>query len=342
MAFIRTTPVTDPSAWDRATMEADTSWIVPLQPQHIAAIDRALAGVKARGLAMAEVTAQDFPLPEWQGLLAEMRAQIATGRGLVLLRGLPVDRYTDDEARLVFWGVGAHLGDGVTQNAAAELMADVVDRGLAFRGDNRAYQVNAELSMHCDNSDIVALMCLRQAKAGGETMLSSTMAVYNRILAQHPEYLPLLYSGFVYDRKGEEGPGEPPVSQKLPVYHAAADGTLSCRYARSYIRRAEERTGTRLSPLEREALDFLDATAQDPALMLEFHLQPGDMEFASNYLVFHARRAFQDHAEPGRGRHMLRLWLQDDGLRRIEDDMLRFGFTRFGNHGRTARQMAGR
>lgn len=338
MVSIRTTPVTDASAWDRAAMEADPSWIIPLTPQHVAALDRALAGVKARGLTMAEVTAQDFPLPEWQGLLAETRTALAAGRGLAVLRGLPVARYSDDDARLLFWGVGAHLGEGVTQNAAAELMADVRDRGLAFQGDNRAYQVNAELSMHCDNSDIVGLMCLRQAKAGGETMLTSTMAVYNRILAEHPEYLPLLYSGFVYDRKGEEGPGEPPVSQKLPVFHAAADGTLSCRYARSYIRRAEERTGIRLSPLEREALDFLDATAQDPALMLEFHLQPGDMEFASNYLVFHARRAFQDHAEDGRKRHLLRLWLQDDGLRRIECDALRFGFTRFGNHGLTARE----
>lgn len=335
---IRTAPITDPSAWDRASMQADTSWIVPLSPHHIAGLDRALAAVKTRGLAMAEITRDDFPLPEWQVLLAEMRAELGHGRGLVLLRGLPMERYSDADANLLFWGVGTHLGDGVTQNAAADLMGQVFDRGLDYKGDSRAYQVNAELSMHCDNSDLVGLMCLRQAKAGGETLLSSTTSVYNRILAERPEYLPPLYSGFVYDRKAEEGPGEPPVSQKLPVYTAAADGTLSCRYARSYIRRAEERTGIPLSLLEREALDFLDATARDPALMLEFHLQPGDMEFANNYLVFHARRGFQDHPEPDRRRHMLRLWLQDDSLRRIEDDNLRFGFTRFGNHGRTARE----
>ena len=335
---IRMTPVTDPSAWDRAGMQADTSWIVPLAPQHIAALDRSLATVKARGLAMAKVTAQDFPLPEWQGLLAGMRAELGSGRGLVLLRGLPVERYSEPDANILIWGIGTHLGEGVTQNAAGDLMGQVFDHGLAYKGNNRAYQVNAELSMHCDNSDLVGLMCLRQAKSGGETLLSSTMSVYNRILATHPEYLPLLHSGFVYDRKGEEGPDEPPISAKLPVYATAADGTLSCRYARSYIRRAEERTGIRLSPLEAEALDFLDETARDPALMMEFHLQPGDMEFANNYLVFHARRAFQDHAGTERRRHMLRLWLQDDGLRRIEDDALRFGFTRFGNHGRTARQ----
>ncbi len=335
-ANIRMNPVTDPSAWDRASMQADTSWIVPLTSHHVAALDRALAVVKARGLAMAEIERGDFPLPEWQGLLAAMRAELTAGRGVVLLRGLPMERYSEADANLLFWGIGTHFGDGVTQNAAAELMGQVYDRGLEYKGDSRAYQVNAELSMHCDNSDLVGLMCLRQAKSGGETLLTSTTSIYNRILAEHPKYLPLLYSGFVYDRKGEEGPGEPPISQKIPVYAAAADGTLSCRYARSYITRAEERTGIRLSPLEREALAFFDATARDPALMLEFHLEPGDMEFANNYLVFHARRAFQDHPERERRRHMLRLWLQDDTLRRIEDEALRFGFTRFGNHGRTA------
>ncbi|HYF09770.1 MAG TPA: TauD/TfdA family dioxygenase [Acetobacteraceae bacterium] len=339
MAFnIRMTPVADPSAWDRASMLADPSWIVRLEPYHVAALDRALAAVKACGLRMAEITRDDFALPEWQGLIAQMRAELAAGRGVILLRGLPMERYSDEEARLLFWGVGTHLGEGVTQNGAAELMADVLDRGLAFRGDNRAYQVNAELSMHTDNSDLVGLMCLRQAKSGGETLLTSTTSVYNRILAEHPEYLPLLYSGFVHDRKGEEAPGEMPVSQKIPVYHAAFDGTLSCRHTRSYITRAEERTGVRLSPLEKEALDHLDETARDPALMLEFHLQPGDMEFANNYLVFHARRAFQDHDDPRRKRHMLRLWLQDDTLRRIENDQIRFGSTRFGNHGKTARE----
>ena len=249
-----------------------------------------------------------------------------------------MERYDDAEAHLLFWGIGTHLGEGVTQNAAAELIAGVYDRGMAYEGNVRAYQVRAELSMHCDNSDIVGLFCLRQAKSGGATLLTSALAIYNRILAEHPEYLPLLHSGFVYDRKGEEGPGEPPISQKIPVFATASDDTVSARYARSYITQAERRTGTRLSPLEREALDFLDRTALDPELLLEFHLAPGDMEFASNYTVFHARRAYEDHADPARRRHMLRLWLQNEALRRVEDRQIRFGFTRFGNHGRTARE----
>jgi hypothetical protein len=341
MAAIRLQPVTEPAAWTRAEMEADPSWRIALEPPHIAALDRALAAVKARGLPFHAVTRDDFPLPEWEGLLGRVRDILARGRGVALLRGLPVERYSDADAHTLFWGIGTHLGEGVTQNAAAELIAGVYDRGLPYGGDVRAYQVSAELSMHCDNSDIVGLMCLRQAESGGATLLTSALAVYNRILAERPEHLPLLHGGFVYDRKGEQGPGEPPVSGKIPLFATAADGTVSARYARSYITQAERRTGVPLRPEEREALDFFDRTALDPALMLEFHLRPGDIEFANNYTVLHARRAYTDHPDPARRRMMLRLWLQDDALRRVEDAQLRFGFTRFGNHGKTARELHG-
>lgn len=337
---IRRTPITEPAAWTRAALEADPSWRLPLQPEHVADLDRALAAVKARGLPFHAVTKDDFPLPAWEGLLARTWEILTQGRGVALLRGLPVERYSDADAHILFWGIGTHLGTGVTQNAAAELIAGVYDRGQAYKGDVRAYQVSAELAMHCDNSDLVGLMCLRQAISGGETLLVSPLAVYNRLLAEHPEHLEALHAGFPYDRKGEEGPGEPPISEKpIPLFHTASDGTVSARYARSYITRAEQRTGRKLPPEQTAALDAFDRLALDPELLVEFHLQPGDMEFANNYTVFHARRAYQDHADPARKRMMLRLWLQNDALRRIEDDYLRFGFTRFGNHGKTAREL---
>ncbi|WP_305880015.1 TauD/TfdA family dioxygenase [Siccirubricoccus soli] len=332
-------PVTEPAAWTRAEMEADPGWRFQLTAEQIAELEAALASVQARGLPMAAVTREDFPLPSWAGLLAAIRAQLRTGRGVALLRGLPVARYTEEEARLAHWGIGTYLGEAVTQNAAAELMAGVYDRGQTYGGDVRAYQVRAELSMHCDNSDLVALFCLRQAKSGGETLLTSALSIYNRLLAEMPETLPLLEAGFPYDRKGEQGPGEPPISAPIPVFARASDGTVSARYARSYITRAEQRSGIPLSPEGKAALDAFDRIALDPALMLEFHLQPGDIQFANNYTVLHARRGFEDYPEPERRRLMLRLWLQDESLRRVEDMQLRFGFTRFGNHGRTAREL---
>lgn len=140
---IRRTPITEPAAWTRAEIEADPTWRLPLSPGHVADLDRALAAVKARGMPFRAITRADFPLPAWDGLLARIREILARGRGVALLRGLPVERCTDEDAHLLFWGIGTHLGEGVTQNAAAELIAGVYDRSQDYRGDVRAYQVNA-------------------------------------------------------------------------------------------------------------------------------------------------------------------------------------------------------
>jgi len=44
-------------------------------------------------------------------------------------------------------------------------------------------------------------------------------------------------------------------------------------------------------------------------LRVDFVLKPGDMLFINNRWIFHNRTAFEDHAEPERRRHLVRLWL---------------------------------
>jgi hypothetical protein len=117
------------------------------------------------------------------------------------------------------------------------------------------------------------------------------------------------------------------------------DGIVSCRYARSYIDHAEKTTGIALAPLERAALDALDAICREPDLMLEFKMQPGDIQYANNYTVLHARRGYTD--APEAKRLMLRLWLEADWVRPVADPMARYEFIRFGNAGRTAAQLHG-
>jgi len=63
-----------------------------------------------------------------------------------------------------------------------------------------------------------------------------------------------------------------------------------------------------LSP--RTALDVLDELLSRRDLRVEFDLKPGDMYFINNRWVLHNRTAFEDHPEPERRRHLVRLWLQ--------------------------------
>jgi alpha-ketoglutarate-dependent taurine dioxygenase len=62
--------------------------------------------------------------------------------------------------------------------------------------------------------------------------------------------------------------------------------------------------------------DQLDEIALRPYLpdvldlRAEFTMQPGEMFFINNRWVLHNRTAFEDHPEPERRRHLVRLWLE--------------------------------
>ena len=87
-------------------------------------------------------------MPSVDGLLADARHELEYGRGFLLLRGLPIERYTDEEAGLLYRGIGAHIGAVVSQNAKGDLLGHVFDRGYAeYRGrrDIRGYQTRAAL-----------------------------------------------------------------------------------------------------------------------------------------------------------------------------------------------------
>jgi hypothetical protein len=333
-------PVEGSSAWRKDDVVADRSWVLQLSEQNISDIDLALEQARQRRATFATLDKDTFRVPSMEPLLATLREALLHGRGFALVRGLPVEKYSIKDNELIFWGIGSYLGRGVTQNAAAELISHVYDRGLDYRDRTvRAYQVRDALAMHCDNSDLVGLLCIRRAKSGGSSLLTSSMAVYNEILRTRPEYLGIYYSGFAYDRKNEQGEGEERFTQKIPLF-SASNGVVSCRYARSYIQLAQGTTGVKLSDMEQEAISYFEEVASRPEFQLEMDLEPGDMQFANNYVVLHARRGFENYAEPERGRLLLRLWLETEGVRDISSEIVRHGFHHFGNLGKAADEWA--
>src|SRR5260221_13018915 len=114
-------PVEGRCAWHGAAVAASTDWVETLSPGEIAEVEQAMHSVKTRGLQMTEIRRRDFPLPSLAGRLARIARELEDGRGLVLLRGLPVARYPDAETRFIVWGIGAHLGIPVSQSKNGEL-----------------------------------------------------------------------------------------------------------------------------------------------------------------------------------------------------------------------------
>lgn len=307
------------SAWYGRDLQADRSWLIEFTPADLAELDTALRRVTAQGLRLEQVGRSSFPLPTLGPKLLGWLEEIRTGRGFVVLRGLPVQRYTDDEVGLIFWAIGAYLGTPVTQNPRGDLLGHVYDHGRAYgQIDVRGYETKAHLPFHSDGCDLVGLLCLRRAKSGGLSSVVSSVTIHNEILKRHPEYLPPLYKGFHYIRREAALTDSPVTPHRVPVF-GAKDGLVSSRLIRNQINAGFTKTGTEPEPLEKAALDMVDQLAQDPAIHLDMDLQEGDMQLCNNYTVLHSRTEFEDFPEPERRRHMIRLWLTFRDRRPLAD-----------------------
>jgi hypothetical protein len=155
----------------------------------------------------------------------------------------------------------------------------------------------------------VGLLCLKTAKAGGESYLASSMTVYNEVLARRPELMPALFEPFATDRRGEVPEGMQPWFD-IPIFNRHA-GHLSCIYVRQYIESAQRNfpEARRLTREQREAMDLVDELCNDPSIHLSMEFRPGDIQLLHNHQILHSRGDFENWPEPERHRHLLRLWL---------------------------------
>lgn len=322
------------SAWRGPQLAASDEWIVKLAPQSIDELTRATGTVLANDLDLARITEVEFPLPTLAPRLATLREELLHGRGFVLLRGLPIERFSRGEAATLFIGLGAHLGRARSQNAKGHLLGHVCDLGLASSDPNvRIYQTRERQTFHTDSCDVVGLLCLREAKAGGDSLLVSAATIFNEMRARRPDLLARLLRPMAHDRRGEVPAGMQPWFE-LPVFSWHA-GELTGFYQRQYIDSAQRfADAPRLTCEDIEALDLFDALANDPQLHLTMRLAPGDIQFVHNHALLHDRTAFVDWPEPSRRRHLLRLWLACPGARELPPAFAaRYGTITVGDRG---------
>ncbi len=159
------------------------------------------------------------------------------------------------------------------------------------------------------------------------------MSIYNEMVRLRPDLAAELFQPFGTDRRGEVPEGMLPYFM-LPVFNEHA-GYFSVIYARRYIQSAQRFPEVpRLTEAQLEALDLLDALANDERLRIDMALQPGDVQLVCNHTVLHARTAYEDWPEPERKRHLLRLWLSPPVGRPLPPAYAqRYGSVEIGNRG---------
>jgi hypothetical protein len=173
--------------------------------------------------------------------------------------------------------------------------------------ETKPEDTNDPLRHHTDGSDLLALMCVRQAVAGGNSFISSSARTVREIARREPELLvPLLEDYFAFDRNEEQPDGEDPFYlTRLCVIIGAS---ISTRYSREMIEGAQTAPGAPpLTARQRRLLDVFDEIAAEGGAEVDF--ASGDLMIVNNYSVLHGRSRFHDADDPDQARLLLRLWI---------------------------------
>ncbi len=318
------TPLGGTAAWTGAELERDRSWIRHLAAADIAALDAALEHVRAQGLDWSRIGWADFPLGDFGAQLADIAEELEHGRGIALLRGLPVERYDAQALKCIHAGLASHLGTPVYQSAKGELVGEITDEGAAalergtlpssgkgsggdkpFLSSRARVQTTGLLRFHTDRADVVALLCAEQSMSGGLSEIASAVAIHDTMLARRPDLVEELYRDLPRSRLGEERGGED-AYYMLPVF-AVEQGHFTTHYSRTYVEAGQRVPQVpRMSDAQWEALDLLHELGHE--LCLTHRFQPGDIQYLNNHILYHGRTAYEDGAGSGK-RLLYRTWI---------------------------------
>lgn len=299
------------AAWSSSELHATNTWSFDLDEQDRAELDAALDTMKHNGVSNTSLTSKDFPLDRLLHKVDSIRHELENGTGVVLLRGVPVQRYNESDCARIYYGIGMHLGDAMAQSPRGEVLGHVRDEGRDWKVDPtaRAYQTTGWLPFHTDPGDVVGLLCLRTAKSGGLSSIASAAAIHDHLAKERSDLLEVLYQPFCYDSRGQEPAGAAPW-QEMPVFEKCDHG-ITCFFVREYIESAQRFNDVpRLTGLQREAIETFEALSVDDRFRVDMAFQPGDVQLLNNHVVLHSRTGFEDHVEPDKKRHLLRLWLK--------------------------------
>jgi hypothetical protein len=311
-------PVIDPASWTAESLRDLSSWSYRITDADADEIAGGIAAVRKADVPLTAIGRDHFPLGKFGGLLGDVRRELRDGRGMVMLRNFPVDRFDREETAIAYLGLGTYLGHAMSQNRYGHILGHVKDLGGNYADANtRGYMTHAEMRFHSDGCDYVGLLCLETAKAGGESRVVSSITIYNHILRNRPDLAKALTEDFYRSRSGEVSPGDDPWI-KQPIF-SFYDGYFSAAGAGAAIDKAQSLPGVpKYTPAQKEAVALYRDLVDELALDMQF--ERGDIQFLNNFVMLHTRREYTDWDEPSRKRHLLRLWINDPDGRPVPPD----------------------
>ena len=307
--------MSDSHVWRGPEMMKRDDWILPIPDDALDALDSAVAEAKARGEDSLSLNYDAFDLDPIREFGDEISEMLGDGVGFCLVRGIPVERYTLDDLKMLYLVLGAHMGIVSEQAYRAPGIGEVYDR--MDKDKTFYYHRGGGLPFHMDPVDVVGLLCVRPAKKGGESGLASSLALHNEILATRPDLLEVLYRGYYHvKRHNPEDVGKGRITEERCPVFCDIGGQVVCDLLPEAIRVADKQDLVKLTPEEAEALDYIVDLAESPEMMMTMDFRPGDIQLLNNRYILHNRLDYEDYPEVERRRLLLRLWLTMPGWRK--------------------------
>ena len=311
-------PIRGKRAWTRETI-GERDWLLPIPAPVLDELARAIATLRRNPLQTELLVPGDFDLKKTRGFMARVKRVLESGVGFAVLDRLPVDDFSKDELRTIYWLLGSMIARPVAQSYSGTMLYDVTDTGLKKSPKVRADVTNQELDFHTDYSYNrppvhIGLQVLRTAKSGGRSSVASLDAAHNELRRREPRLLARLYRPFWLNRYGEHAPGLPPAGHHA-VYAIDEKRGLWARFNPRNIYAGHELMDEPLDDEGREAVQALHVILSDPGSHVSFDFAPGQTLFLNNGRCAHRRTDYTDWPEPERKRHLIRIFLRDDGAR---------------------------
>src|SRR5689334_3407155 len=121
-------PIVDPAEWTRESLGPVDNFSYHLSDADRAAIVEAVSTARHNGVTVAEVSSENFSIRgAFAEILEDVRQELRRGRGLVMLRGFPIDQLDREGNAIGYLGLGSYLGKPMVQNMKGHILGHVKD-----------------------------------------------------------------------------------------------------------------------------------------------------------------------------------------------------------------------
>lgn len=219
--------VTGRCDWSRQDLLRSPYWGVELTSADFVEIKNALAVCKAPGSGLdlqdgwqpLGVTQKNFPLFALGEKLKEMSQELEHGTGAVMIKNMPVQDYSVEDMGIIYAGINSYIGNWVPQSSAGlrsksrgfGLPLGRVEAEMVGNTPKGGLQANNYFRLHTDRCDVITLMCIRPAAAGGASRVCSAVRLHNNMALEYPKLCARLYEPFYRIWEGSNGYFDLPV-----------------------------------------------------------------------------------------------------------------------------------